>query len=167
MVEGQGNLRYKIWNPLDHWDHKFVNGVDDKDGVWSMETLDLGAGGDPSKGIAAISHNIDLRDYGLSEERYNELLAADCRAEEILNSLRRGTIPDGVACISENNGKQEVNTTYIYSCPVSDTQELEVKVRINQKARGYEILRWKIVSTVSWEREDTLNLWDGEAEQEE
>ena len=81
MVEGQGNLRYKIWNPLDHWDHKFVNGVDDKDGVWSMETLDLGAGGDPSKGIAAISHNIDLRDYGLSEERYNELLAADCRAD--------------------------------------------------------------------------------------
>lgn len=81
MVKGQGNLRYKIWNPLDHWDHKFVNGENDSDGVWSMETLDLGASGDPSKGVAAISHNIDLRDYGLSEERYSELLAADCRAD--------------------------------------------------------------------------------------
>lgn len=81
MAEGQGNLRYKIWNPLDHWDHRFVNGENDKDGVWSMETLDLGATGDPSKGIGAISHNIDLRDYGLSEERYQELLDADCRAD--------------------------------------------------------------------------------------
>jgi len=81
MIPGQGNLRYKIWNPVDHWDHKFVNGEDNKDGVWSIETLDLGATGDPSKGMPAVSHNIDLRDYGLSEERYQELLAADCRAE--------------------------------------------------------------------------------------
>ena len=77
MIKSQGNLRYKLWNPLDHWDHKFVNGEDDKDGVWSVETLDLGASGDPGKGIAAVSHNIDLREYGLSEE----LLAADCRAD--------------------------------------------------------------------------------------
>lgn len=81
MIRSQGNLRYKLWNPLDHWDHKFVNGEDDKDGVWSVETLDLGASGDPGKGIAAVSHNIDLREYGLSEERYKELLAADCRAD--------------------------------------------------------------------------------------
>lgn len=81
MIKSQGNLRYKLWNPLDHWDHKFVNGEDDKDGVWSVETLDLGASGDPGKGVAAVSHNIDLREYGLSEERYKELLAADCRAD--------------------------------------------------------------------------------------
>jgi hypothetical protein len=42
MPEGQGNLRYKLWCPVDHWDHKYVNGIDDKDGIWSMETLDLG-----------------------------------------------------------------------------------------------------------------------------
>lgn len=57
MPAGRGNLHYKLWNPIDHWDHKFVNGRDDKDGVWSLETLDLGAGGDPSRGIAAVSHN--------------------------------------------------------------------------------------------------------------
>ena len=81
MTEGMGNLRYKLWNPIDHWDHKFVNGENDKDGVWSLETLDLGETGDPRKGIAAISHNFDLREYGLSEERYEELAAHDCRAE--------------------------------------------------------------------------------------
>ena len=83
MKEGMGNLRYKIWMPLDHWDHRFVNGENDKDGVWSLETLDLGKTGDPRKGIAAVSHKIDLREYGLSEERLKELEAADCRAEAV------------------------------------------------------------------------------------
>lgn len=83
MPEGKGNLRYKIWNPCDHWDHKFVNGENDKDGVWSIETLDLGASGDPSKGMPAVSHKINLREYGLSEEKEQELLAADCRVEAV------------------------------------------------------------------------------------
>lgn len=81
MPKGKGNLRYKIWNPIDHWDHKFVNGEDDKDGVWSMETLDLGKTGDASKGVAAVSHNINLLDYGMTKERMAELEAADCRVE--------------------------------------------------------------------------------------
>jgi len=55
--------------------------VDDKDGVWSLETLDLGAGGDPSKGMPAVSHNIALLEYGLSPEKKAELEAADCRVE--------------------------------------------------------------------------------------
>lgn len=81
MPEGRGNLRYKIWNPLDHWDHKFINGENDKDGVWSVETLDLGKCGDPSKGIAAVSHKINLLEYGLSPEKLKELEDADCRVE--------------------------------------------------------------------------------------
>ncbi len=80
MVPEQGSLRYKIWNPLDHWDHRFVNGKDDTDGIWSMETLDMGIGGDASKGVAAISHNIDLREYGLTKEKEKELADAHCRA---------------------------------------------------------------------------------------
>lgn len=83
MPKGRGNLRYKIWNPCDHWDHKFVNGDNDKDGVWSVETLDLGASGDPSKGMPAVSHKINLREYGLTEEKEKELLAADCRVEAV------------------------------------------------------------------------------------
>ena len=81
LPEGRGNLRYKIWNPVDHWDHRFVNGKDDKDGVWSIETLDIGETGDPSKGMPAVSHNIDLLDYGLTPEKKAELEKADCQAE--------------------------------------------------------------------------------------
>ena len=83
LPEGQGNLRYKIWNPIDHWDHKFINGENDKDGVWSVETLDIGETGDPSKGMPAISHKIDLLEYGLSAEKLAELEAADCRVEAV------------------------------------------------------------------------------------
>ena len=30
---GTGNLRYKIWNPADHWDHYFINWTDKSEGV--------------------------------------------------------------------------------------------------------------------------------------
>lgn len=69
MVPGQGNLRYKIWMPLDHIDHSYVNGKDRSGGIRTLETLDLGAG---SKPIESIHHRISVRDYGLSEEREKE-----------------------------------------------------------------------------------------------
>ncbi len=78
-VPGQGNLRYKLWNQLDHWDHGFINGVDDTDGIWSVETLDMGQTGDAGKGVPARCHNIDLREF-LSEEKLRELDEAGCRA---------------------------------------------------------------------------------------
>lgn len=80
MVCGQGNLRYKLWNPIDHWDHKFVNGIDDKDGVWSMESLDLGQGSRPA---SAISHRIDLGEYGLTRERQSALESTGCRMSAV------------------------------------------------------------------------------------
>ena len=81
LPEGRGNLRYKIWNPVDHWDHRYVNGKNDDEGIWSLETLDIGRTGDPSKGMPAVSHRIDLTKYGLSKEKIAELEAADCRVE--------------------------------------------------------------------------------------
>lgn len=80
---GSGNLRYRIWMPADHWDHEYVNGRDATDGIRSVETLDLGAGGDPSRGTPAVCHDIDLREYGLDAERERELAAAGCRASAV------------------------------------------------------------------------------------
>lgn len=77
-IKSEGNLRYKIWNPLDHWDHKFVNGEDDTNGVWSLEKLDMLEGGDPRQGIGAVSHTINLRDYGLTKEKEEALHKAGC-----------------------------------------------------------------------------------------
>ena len=76
--------------------------------------------------------------------------AADCRAEEILAQLRNGQQPDGVS--GEEN-------EYWYACPISDTQSLQVRVRL--EGSEWTVLQWQAVSTVSWEADQGLDLWDG------
>lgn len=44
MPEGQGNLRYKIWCPPDHFDHGFINPEKPEEGVYLHESLDFGEG---------------------------------------------------------------------------------------------------------------------------
>lgn len=75
MPEGQGNLKYKIWNPLDHWDHGFVNGRDKMDGIWTVESLDLGQGEEMT---CTIRNAIDLKEYGLTDKREEALNKAGC-----------------------------------------------------------------------------------------
>jgi hypothetical protein len=89
MVPGQGNLRYKLWCPVDHWDHKFVNGTDGSDGIWAFGTLDLGKSG-AKNGSAETSHSINLRDYGLTEKRENELKEAGCAVRAVYEEVEGG-----------------------------------------------------------------------------
>lgn len=79
--------------------------------------------------------------------------AADCQAEQILAQLRSGILPQGV---TEEDGICR------YSCSISPTQALQVEVR-----RGdWKILRWQAVSTVSWQGDESITVWDGLAEPE-
>lgn len=73
MIPGHGNLRYKIWNPADHFDHYYVNWVDGSQGVHTRESLDLGQG---DRQYDTIRHQFDVRDYGFTEEKMEELKAA-------------------------------------------------------------------------------------------
>lgn len=75
---------------------------------------------------------------------------ADCRAEEILARLRSGQLPEGVFV---------QNDEYWYTCPISDTQDLQVRVRLEGTACS--VLQWQAVSTVDWEADQGLDLWDG------
>jgi len=75
MPKYKGNLKYKIWNPADHYDHGFINGKDKWGGIYTVESLDLGQG---EKMIYTIRHPFNLRDYGLTEEREQALKAAGC-----------------------------------------------------------------------------------------
>jgi len=77
--------------------------------------------------------------------------AADARAETILAQLRGGTVPAGV---TERDG------ICAYTVTISDTQELQVEVRVS--GGSYAVLRWQAVSTADWEPDDSLNLWNGE-----
>ncbi len=73
---------------------------------------------------------------------------ADTRAETILAALRRGELPDGVTAEAG---------IYRYQCPISPTQHLEVRV----EAQTCTVLQWQAVSTLRWEQNNDLNVWDG------
>lgn len=88
-----------------------------------------------------------------SAEAVSGYYAADFRAEETLARLRAGEMPEGVA---------EENGVYSFTCPVSDTQSLEVSVRLEQNS--YTILRWQTVSTTDWQPDESLNVWDGQSQ---
>ena len=75
---------------------------------------------------------------------------ADCQAEEILARLRGGEMPEGVTL---------ENGIYTYTCPISDTQVLAVQVALTQDT--YQILRWQARSTVSWQADDRIPVWNG------
>ncbi|MCD8014895.1 MAG: hypothetical protein LUG99_17315 [Lachnospiraceae bacterium] len=73
LPQGVGNIRYKLWNQVDHIEHGLVDG-DFKKGIYTLETLDMGRG---SEAIRSIRHNFDVRDYGFPEEKYEELRKAN------------------------------------------------------------------------------------------
>ena len=76
-------------------------------------------------------------------------LQAECRAEEILASLRSGVVPEGV---------EETEGEYRYSCPISETQILQVRVRIRENG-DYTILQWNRETLVEWQADSSLNVW--------
>ena len=77
---------------------------------------------------------------------------ADAQAEEILARLRRGEIPQQV---------EMADGVYSYTCPISDTQQLQVSLRLEEDG-ACTVLRWQSVSTAQWQPEEDLELWDGE-----
>lgn len=76
---------------------------------------------------------------------------ADCQAEGILAQLRQGQLPHGV---SVENG------VYSYSCPISDTQSLNMSVEL--QGDSYTILNWQAVYTAQWQPDESLDVWDGQ-----
>ena len=77
-VPGQGNLRYKIWNPIEHIDHHYVNGRDDSEGISTLEPLDLGAG---EEAIGSTHYSLpesEYQRYGVSAEALAAYKALGC-----------------------------------------------------------------------------------------
>ncbi len=107
LPEGCGNIRYKLWNPVDHLDHGLVDG-DYSKGIYTLESLDMGGGDTP---IRSVRHNFDVRDYGVSEEKYQELMDAgvgitscwesfDCPGSHLVLSITRDCPLGGVETLS-------------------------------------------------------------------
>ena len=109
LPEGCGNIRYKLWNQMDHQDHGLVNG-DFKQGIYTLETLDMGRTGKDTA-IRSIRHNFDVRDYGFPEEKYESLQKAgvaitscwesfDCPGSHLVLSVTRKCPLGGVETCS-------------------------------------------------------------------
>jgi hypothetical protein len=77
---------------------------------------------------------------------------ADTQAETILAQLRGGQIPEGVTVTGDH---------YAYTCPISQTQRLEVELT-GSPARGFTILRWQAVSTGAWDPTEEVKVWTGD-----
>ena len=86
-------------------------------------------------------------------EAVSNYYEADCLAEEIYARLRSGEVPDEVT----KNGNE-----YSYVCPISDTEELQIA--LEKDGTDWTVTKWQAVSTVEWENDDSLELWDGELE---
>ncbi len=92
----------------------------------------------------------DTRLADASAEAVSRFYAADCAAQEILAQIRAGELPEGVSVYED---------LYYYTCPISDTQDLEVEVLLS--AGEYSIERWQAVPAEEWVSDDSLELWDG------
>ena len=90
----------------------------------------------------------DKRLSDISAEAVSDYYAADCLAEEIFAQLRSGQMPETVSMQGD---------IYSYSWTISPTQELQVLIR----AGDWTVLRWQAVSTVQWQENNDLELWDG------
>lgn len=96
----------------------------------------------------------DVRLADAAAQAVSDYYAADCQAQETLARIRAGERPENVAFY--NNG----GTCAQYTCPISDTQELRVLVRLEDHG-AWTVLRWQAMPSQAWSAEDDLGLWDG------
>jgi hypothetical protein len=123
LPEGCGNIRYKLWNQVDHIDHGLVNG-DFKQGIYTLETLDMGRTG-KDKAIRSIRHNFDVRDYGFPADEYNKLIQSgaaitscwesfDCPGSHLVLSVTRPCPLGGIeTCSREWIGYKAENGKFV------------------------------------------------------
>lgn len=103
-------------------------------------------------GLSTIRSDRRLSDA--SAEAVDNYYKADRMAEEIYARLRRGEMPEGVTVTDDG--------IYSYACPISDTLVLQVALR--KEGEEWSVLLWQEVSSADWEKDDSLNLWDGGSE---
>lgn len=103
----------------------------------------------------------DVRLAEASVQAVSDYYAADVRAQEILARLRAGEEPADLEDLETSivEYPDRIEYLYSYTCPISDTQNLEVEVRLDEA--GCTILRWQAVPAQPWESDDMLELWDG------
>lgn len=98
-------------------------------------------------GLSTVQADKRLSDASL--QAVEDYYKADCEAWRVLALLLEGEIPEGV---TQDAG------VYAYTCPISETQDLEVEVSLD--GREYTILRWQAVPVREESESEGMELWD-------
>lgn len=114
----------------------------------------------------------DVRLADAAAEAVTGYYAADCKAQEILARLRNGETPEGVESrtdkidVMRKEGsppeyvfRPEVVRVAEYALPISETQELRVKVIL--RGADYEVVCWQAAPSGEWTGGDNFTVWDG------
>lgn len=88
-----------------------------------------------------------------NQQAVMEYYAADCHAQQILARLRLGEIPEGV---------EQADGQYRYYCRQSKNQALLVCV----DAEDLRVLEYRSVSTLNWQAQERILVWDGQEKKE-
>ena len=98
--------------------------------------------------LSTVQAQSRLADASL--EAVADYYVADSEALRILALLLKGKVPEEV---------EYSDGIYSYACPISETQTLEVEVRLLEER--YDIVRWQAVPDGQDGEENGFDLWDG------
>lgn len=104
--------------------------------------------------FAQLAISTARADEKLSDQGHQAIMdyyQAEREADTIIALLRNGQVPEGVTF---------EDGVYSFQCVISETQVLEVEVRL--EGDTHTILRWQAVSTADWQADGDLPVWDGE-----
>lgn len=104
--------------------------------------------------FAQLAISTAKTDEKLSDQGHQAIMdyyQAEREADTIIALLQNGQVPEGVTF---------EDGVYSFQCVISDTQVLEVEVRL--EGDTHTILRWQAVSTADWQADEDLPVWDGE-----
>lgn len=117
--------------------------------------------------FALLSLSTVRADGRLSEasaQAVRDYYAADRKAQAYLAWLRTGEGAPDPAVVHTSTVTIDYDdhsaAIHFYTVPISDAQELQVKVRVS--GTDYKIMRWQAVPTGEWETDDGMDLWDVE-----
>lgn len=100
-----------------------------------------------SLSTAKANHKLSVKSVSVISDYYK----ADTKAEEILEKIRMGQLPEGV---------KKKGQTYYYVCPLNDSQQLSVEVQM-ENMNNFRIKKWKKEYCGEWKPDDTIEVWDG------
>ena len=109
--------------------------------------------------FALLTLSTAAADSRLSQEAAEAVEAyyrADIQAEVLWARLRAGERPEEVTETAEDAG----STLYKYTVPISQGQVLRVSLRLEEGS--WTVEQWQAVSTVDWQADEDLTVWDGE-----